>query len=597
MAYDARDGYTVLYGGMEMYPNFTVVLDDTWAYLGGRWSQQSVAGPVGGRADASMAYDPADGYVVLFGGSSNRPDGCEACNDTWTFSDGQWTALDIPGPPPRYAASFAWDPALGEMILFGGLGCHSPIPWQGVCGDTWSYRHGEWNVLSSAGPAARDGASLEYVPAAGGLLLFGGYDASYKILGDTWLFDGNWTHLALAGPAGRTFAVQSEEPTAGDGVLFGGGKYTLTSKGLDFGVLNETWLSDGTAWQAVAVSGPPPRMSSAIVYDAADGYVLLFGGLWACSGPGCAPPDGNPLVSLGDTWSFSLGPIAPEVTVFVVPTAVCILEDRSCAAQTWQAEVNVSVGVTYATEGVASLAAPRLIVLPWGKVQLDPTSPPLVSCRTVGGDRTTCDGSSSLLAVGGASGFELNWSSNPNLDALYVGDHWTVQFGITVAGPPYGSVPVYACATAECLAGGSGNISGRFSELAFQPLRAGVSSDDSLPYANITVDPPRLANGASSLPPVANPPPPPAAPIGLPLPISVPNPGPLPAPILAALVTVVPTVSVSAIAAGVLSAGFSRAALQRRAVGQRQSVGNIVRPKRSAFEAERPSDTKIGRFE
>src|SRR3954468_16908234 len=70
-----------------------------------------------------MAYDAADGQVVLFGGSAGR---------TWTWDGSDWTRrtpLHSPPPSPSYYRyGMAYDAANGQVVLFGG-----------VAGDTWTW--------------------------------------------------------------------------------------------------------------------------------------------------------------------------------------------------------------------------------------------------------------------------------------------------------------------------------------------------------------------------------------------------------------------------------------------------------------------------
>jgi hypothetical protein len=65
-----------------------------------------------------------------------------------------------------------YDPKLAELVLFGG---HDPIlaPY----GDTWVLHAGSWTELTSplkVAPTARWAAPVAYVPAVGGMVLFGG---------------------------------------------------------------------------------------------------------------------------------------------------------------------------------------------------------------------------------------------------------------------------------------------------------------------------------------------------------------------------------------------------------------------------------------
>ena len=598
MAYDAKDGYTVLFGGawingtnLDPAP---VALYDTWTYRGGLWAQLRIPGPPVS-VNIAAAYDPVDGYVVLFGGCAEP---ClNASDQTWTFSGGLWSRLDVPGPPAMIFAQMAWDPPLGELVLCGGVSANATIRYT----DTWGFAHGGWTNLDVVGPTPFPLASgMSYVPAAGGLVVFGGESQPVFTTSDTWFFDGSWTHLDQSGPAGREGTAMTYEMTGGFGVLFGGTNKTFHETWWNLTLLGDTWIYTGSGWVQEQVPGPSPvRGGSQFTYDAGDGYALLFGGMECYHGVPTANCSyiGEHVQDTNDTWAFSLGPIADQATVTVTPTAVCVVNDHSCAAGTWQGVVNVSILADYsgARSSVATLSDPVMSVLPWGEVQVDLTRP-AVSCQTLLAAEPACDLNATALHVGGIAGLEAAWSSASQLNALYVGDLWTVEFGITVAGPPYGSVPVYACTTTECLARGSDSVEGRFSAVSFFPLSAGPEQNDSLPFANITVDPPRIPSGGSS-PPVTNVPPTGQAPIPLPSPVTLPSPVVLPTPILAIVVVGVPAVSVTAAAAGILSAGFARAAIQRRAISVGQPVGNAVRAPRSAFEPERGTDVAVGRFE
>ena len=68
-----------------------------------------------------MAYDPALGQIVLFGGQGpDWPD----YDDTWLFDGDRWT----PGPAApkaldgRTGARMEYLPEIGKLVLFGGSG-------------------------------------------------------------------------------------------------------------------------------------------------------------------------------------------------------------------------------------------------------------------------------------------------------------------------------------------------------------------------------------------------------------------------------------------------------------------------------------------
>src|SRR2546426_524288 len=158
MAYDTADGYVILFGGAALSSTgaATAVYSDTWKFLGGSWTNiTSTSGP-SPRFIASMAYDAADGYVILFGGISSS----NVFSDTWKFHGGSWTNI-TPSSSPALDTfpSMAYDAADGYVILFSGLVVSSSH----VVGETWKYLGGSWtNITSSTGPPQRDLASMVY---------------------------------------------------------------------------------------------------------------------------------------------------------------------------------------------------------------------------------------------------------------------------------------------------------------------------------------------------------------------------------------------------------------------------------------------------
>ncbi|HEY6238493.1 MAG TPA: kelch repeat-containing protein, partial [Thermoplasmata archaeon] len=211
LAWDGTDGYGLLFGGS----GGTVDRGDTWSYLGGgRWTDLHLAAPAAPspRWGQSLIYDPSDGVVVLFGGH-NSVGGF--LNDTWTFSGGAWTNLTASAgtpPPARAEASMVWDASTGNAILMDGCGAS-------VCplNDTWRFDGHHWsNRTASASPLppARLLASMSDYPALGQVLLFGGIAGSTS-MGDTWAWDGNgWTELSTgfgSSPRAREGATMPED--------------------------------------------------------------------------------------------------------------------------------------------------------------------------------------------------------------------------------------------------------------------------------------------------------------------------------------------------------------------------------------------------
>src|SRR5260370_30579607 len=79
-----------------------------------------------------MAFDGATGPLVLFGGGSCS--GTCQLSDTWVWTGSDWEQLSPPtSPSARAGASMAFDPATGQLLLFGGDSCSLTC----FLSDTW----------------------------------------------------------------------------------------------------------------------------------------------------------------------------------------------------------------------------------------------------------------------------------------------------------------------------------------------------------------------------------------------------------------------------------------------------------------------------
>jgi N-acetylneuraminic acid mutarotase len=194
MVYDQAVGKTILFGGWTG----TSAFDDTWSYdqTVGRWAHVTTAGAPSVRWGASVVYDPANGKVILFGGLFGSYDGRSRLGDTWIYDPAsrRWTNSRPSGPvpPARAYAAMAYDQANGKVILFGGFA--GP---QGLLADTWAYdpAANRWSMLATGhdGPSRRDFSSMAYDHAANTIVLFGGQTGSNgnidaTDLNDTWMF-------------------------------------------------------------------------------------------------------------------------------------------------------------------------------------------------------------------------------------------------------------------------------------------------------------------------------------------------------------------------------------------------------------------------
>lgn len=94
MAYDPTTDRIIMFGGVQ--GGGETPTDETWSYDvdANTWTLLSAAARPGPRGWAALAFNPADGTLVLFGGGPRRE---EATDETWVFNPGtdDWT---MPNP-------------------------------------------------------------------------------------------------------------------------------------------------------------------------------------------------------------------------------------------------------------------------------------------------------------------------------------------------------------------------------------------------------------------------------------------------------------------------------------------------------------------
>ena len=273
-------GYGLLFGGRT---SRTGLSNETWTFSGGRWSRLNLTVHPSSRRGAMMTYDAQDGYALLFGGSN----GTSYLNDTWTFSGGAWSRLaPRVAPPARRVGTLSYDPATHAAILFGGHGGGLAGRYQEL-DDTWSFVGGNWTRLNpKVSPPARSEASSAFDAAANVLVLFGGYHRSaphYVALNDTWFWgNNNWHRLDLpAAPPERDGMAFAYDAAVG-GIVLAGGHYD--SRNASAREFNDTWVLRGPfaaslAWTAVpTVRAFPDSDAANMVYDPSSSSLILFGG-------------------------------------------------------------------------------------------------------------------------------------------------------------------------------------------------------------------------------------------------------------------------------------------------------------------------------
>jgi N-acetylneuraminic acid mutarotase len=196
-AYDLESNRVILINGSR----------ETWAYdvETDTWTEMAPKVSPPRRESAQLAYDVDADRVVLFGGGGATnlnaiPASDRSLADTWAYdyNTDTWTELTPKvSPPARSRSAMAYDPASGRTILFGGMsgnfGLGEPL------GDTWAfdYETNTWTELSPAeAPSARGFHAMAYNPADETIVLFGGGEGRSAFENDTWIYDpakNTWT--------------------------------------------------------------------------------------------------------------------------------------------------------------------------------------------------------------------------------------------------------------------------------------------------------------------------------------------------------------------------------------------------------------------
>ena len=181
LAHDRRRDQTLLYGGGTDDGD---LLTETWAWNGRRWRRLADDGPAG-RAHFGFVYDAAGRRPLIYGGY----DGSAVFDDLWAWDGAAWSELDRgDGPGPRSHHGLA--AGAGDLLLFGGASTASTFA--SLQDDTWRLTGDGWEQLQGAGPATRGSPAMGYDEGRGTFVLYGGFDASGNLLGDTWEWSDGW---------------------------------------------------------------------------------------------------------------------------------------------------------------------------------------------------------------------------------------------------------------------------------------------------------------------------------------------------------------------------------------------------------------------
>ena len=187
---------------------------------------------------------------------------------TGSLSHGQDKAAR---PSPRRGHVLAYDLQQKKVLLLDGYQRSDQLEK----GEIWGWSGQQWKLLATDGPASRSLSGLAYDTKRNRLVLFGGvgktgYD---DLKGDTWEWDGNrWHSMTDTSIGTRDHHVMVYDAARGKTVLYGGQTSARAWA-------KDTWEWDGVKWSKLTTPGPGGRAHFAMAYDNKRQRVVLFGGL------------------------------------------------------------------------------------------------------------------------------------------------------------------------------------------------------------------------------------------------------------------------------------------------------------------------------
>jgi hypothetical protein len=283
-----------------------------------------------------MAFDTKSGRLIAFGGCTAHQCGAPGItkNKTYAWDGTNWTDLGLDATAPQPRSSFALASTGSRIVVFGGADAtYAPL------GDTWVLSAGAWKQAQL--PAWQSGVSVtDYA-----------HDQILVIEGTTTHVrsrDG-WSDVA-GGPSPRSGLGVAFDPAGHDVLLFGGNAGP---------VQNDTWTWDGSAWtQLHPTQAPDPRFGMVLGWDGK--HVTLFGGVapghptgftdtWSWNGSNWVPaspahsPPGTPSFTCGgsDLARGNLVMVASDLKTYTYDgvdwTAHDVAPPRNCTNFVWSA--------------------------------------------------------------------------------------------------------------------------------------------------------------------------------------------------------------------------------------------------------------------
>lgn len=272
------------------------LLNDTWEYdpVANTWTDVTPGtGNPSPRQYASMAFDPVNGGMLLFGGQTNDSSPHVINNETWLFVGGVWTQLTpATNPAARNQASLMTRPDFNDCVMCLGLdqSQYNNPPTNTVVEqvrflDVWKWNGADWSLLADYDVVTNTGTQ--------------GFPASS--IGQQAVYDPLRKRIVMQGGNGHTIATNV---TYLYGALYGGSPTNWTS---EFDCVSNSWklYSRGTTATPTAFGnsdGVIGRISRSF-----NGFVPATGKVYKICGQNAAATGSRPTLNV---YEYQASPIA-----------------------------------------------------------------------------------------------------------------------------------------------------------------------------------------------------------------------------------------------------------------------------------------------
>ena len=174
-------------------------------------------------------------------------------------------------PSGRRGHCLVYDEQQRRVILLDGYGPPNPPE----LGEVWTWDGMRWELAPGSGPTARSLSGAVYDSRRKKIVSYGGVgNRGYEDLrGDTWEWDGkSWSQMSETSVGTRDHHAMVYDAARGKTMMYGGQTSSRTWA-------TDTWEWDGVKWTKLAVPGPGGRAHFAMAYDSKRKRVVLFGGI------------------------------------------------------------------------------------------------------------------------------------------------------------------------------------------------------------------------------------------------------------------------------------------------------------------------------